>query len=71
MSAMLTTRSTSTSMLNVIPCKRDASQKLACVDNASQAVVIAYRMGCQFIWDEVTKLENDQTTTIKPLFQVF
>jgi len=31
--------------------------------------VIENRMGCKFIWGEVTKLENNQTATIKPMFQ--
>jgi hypothetical protein len=31
--------------------------------------VIENRMGCKFIWGEVMKLENNQTATIKPMFQ--
>jgi hypothetical protein len=31
--------------------------------------VIENRMGCKFIWGEVTKLEKNQTATIKPMFQ--
>jgi hypothetical protein len=31
--------------------------------------VIENRMGCKFIWGEVTKLENNRTATIKPMFQ--
>jgi len=31
--------------------------------------VIEEKMGCKFIWGEVTKLGQDQTATIKPMFQ--
>lgn len=31
--------------------------------------VIENRMGCKFIWGEVTKLDKNQTATIKPMFQ--